>query len=58
MSAPEHEPMLDDLADLRCGARSRAGTPCQQGFIEMAVLSGMVAVAQGQKPKQVKGDQF
>jgi hypothetical protein len=31
---PKREPMPEDLKDLRCGARTRAGTPCQQKAID------------------------
>ncbi|MGJ0514877.1 MAG: HGGxSTG domain-containing protein [Methylomicrobium sp.] len=30
---PKHEPMPDDLKDLRCGAKTRAGTGCKQKAI-------------------------
>ncbi|MGZ8159759.1 MAG: HGGxSTG domain-containing protein [Methylobacter sp.] len=30
---PKREPMPDDLKDLRCGAKTRSGTPCQQKAI-------------------------
>jgi hypothetical protein len=31
--APPREPMPDDLKDLRCGAKTRAGTGCKQKAI-------------------------
>jgi hypothetical protein len=30
---PKYEPLPDDLKALRCGARTRAGTPCKQKAI-------------------------
>ncbi|HEY8034697.1 MAG TPA: HGGxSTG domain-containing protein [Methylobacter sp.] len=30
---PKHEPMPDNLKDLQCGAKTRAGTPCKQKAI-------------------------
>lgn len=30
---PKYEPLPDDLKSLRCGARTRAGTPCKQKAI-------------------------
>lgn len=29
-ATPPHEPMPDDLIDLRCEAKTRAGTPCKR----------------------------